>query len=387
MLFNSTLENWFANQLPANQLGIHVGDPRVLYDTISNRFVMTAQANRDSDHLSRLLVSVSTTNLAQASWCNYFFNASPNDEWPDWLKAGVGGNNVVLTANMFSFPTSSPVFQTARIYVFYKTDLYDQSCPNNVPHSDFINFVHNNGTLADSIQPSLQYQNAPLNHLVASHSQGGSGLTGWVVDTQLSSPSVTRVWRASTRSYSVPPDAQQPGTNTRIDTSDNRLMDAIIPSNGRLWTTHTIACVLENDPTTRSCVRWYEVDVGAGVVLQQSAKGATGAFNYYPAISASGSGTAMIVYNRSSTTIFPGIRFTGRKSTDPLNTLQPSQLMHAGVGCFVSDSPTRWGDYGGIAIDPNNFARWWAHHEWASGDDPNCGNNVWRTWVAQLGIN
>jgi hypothetical protein len=67
-----------------------------------------------------------------------------------------------------------------------------------------------------------------------------------------------------------------------------------------------------------------------------------------------------MVYARSSTTEFASVWFTGRLATDPLNTLQPGQVLKAGSSPFqrVIEGRNRYTDYFGIALDPTDTSVW-----------------------------
>ena len=75
---------------------------------------------------------------------------------------------------------------------------------------------------------------------------------------------------------------------------------------------------------------------------------------------------------------FGSIGYTGRRSIDPLGTLQPSALLRAGVAHYQaldSGGRNRWGDYNGVAADPANSRVIWFYSEFAS------AVNTWATWV------
>jgi hypothetical protein len=99
-LFNTTLGTWFANVLPRDQSGINVFDPWVIYDALSNRFVIFAAARRASDRLSLFLVSVSDNSTAVGNWCNFGLDASVNgstrtNNWADYQKLGTTTNRLL----------------------------------------------------------------------------------------------------------------------------------------------------------------------------------------------------------------------------------------------------------------------------------------------------
>jgi hypothetical protein len=395
-LFNSTLLSWFSNVLPSPNTGISVFDPWVLYDDLSDRFVLLALAKRDSDQLSRFLISVSDNNVAQGNWCNWSLDAKLNgstntSNWADYAKVGVNSNAIVISANMFSPFTGTATFQYAKLRFLSKSQIYNTSCPG-VNWWDFWNLTHADGTKEFTVQPAHSYVNSNLMYFLSARSSSGSSLTRRLYTTSATIPPAPTFGGRTTitvNSYSIPPDAQQPGTSTRIDTGDARLLNVARQSNGRLWAAHTVACTWSGDPTTRSCVRWYEINPSTSAVVQQRSYGAATFFYYYPAIMPRSTSDAMVVFNRSSTSTFAGIRYTGRKSTDPLNDLQNSSLLEPGQGCYVkldSLGRNRWGDYNGIAIDPSVSGRWWIYSEYVSGTSATCSNNVWATRVGQVGL-
>jgi hypothetical protein len=58
----------------------------------------------------------------------------------------------------------------------------------------------------------------------------------------------------------------------------------------------TVGCTWTGDPTTRSCLRFYDINPGANSILQQLTFGNPGLHYYYPAITANAAGDATIVY-------------------------------------------------------------------------------------------
>lgn len=394
-LFDTTLSSWFANVLPANSAGISVFDPWVIYDQLSNRFVLLALAKRDSDQFSRFLVAVSGNSTAIGGWCNWSFNASVNgsittSNWADYTKVGVTNNAVVLSANMFNFPPSQS-FQYAKLRFLSKSQIYNTSCPG-VSWWDFWDLRNADNTKAFTVQPAHSYILSSTSYGINSYSGGGDKLTLWRYTTPATIPPAPGLVRTATlgvAAYTLPPNAVQRGSATRINTGDARLLDAIYRGSG-LWTTHTVGCSWPGDTTTRSCIRWYQISPAAttGLIRQQRSYGAARLHYYYPGIVANAVGDAVIVFNRSGPSQFANIRYTGRRSTDPVNTLQGSALLHAGQGCYVrldTVNRNRWGDYNGIAVDPSSSLRTWIFSEYAFGTSTTCGNNVWRTHVGQVG--
>lgn len=391
-LFNTTLGAWFANVLPANQTGINVFDPWVIYDQVNNRYVLLALARRESDKLGRFLIAVSDNSTATGGWCNFSLNArldgsTLTNNWADYTKVGNTNNAIVLSANMFNFPPSQ-TFQYTKLRFLSKAQLYNTSCPG-LNWRDFWDLRNADNSRVFTLQPAHSYFASSTSYGVNSYSGGGTRLTLWRwLTTAVSPPGVTLTRQATLLppAYSIAPNAVQRGSATRINSGDARLLNAIYRASG-LWTTHTVACTWAGDATTRSCIRWYSINPNTSAISQRGTFGASFSHYYYPAIVASAVGNATIVFNRSGPNEFAGARHTGRRSTDPVNTLQGSANLQFGQGCYVrldTVNRNRWGDYNGAAIDPVNSLRTWIFSEYAFGNSLNCGVNSWRTHVGQV---
>jgi hypothetical protein len=392
-LFNTTFISWFANVLPSPNSGFSVYDPWPIYDQVSGRFIILATAKRTSDSKSLFLISVSDNNSAAGSWCNWSLNARLNgstntSNWADYSKAGTTGNAVVLSTNMYSPFTGSATFQYAKLRFLEKSQLFDTTCPG-LNWWDFWNLKNPDSTLAFTIQPSLSYLSSDISYLVNHETSGsGSGLTNWKTDTTTcctSAPTLSKT-AITTVNYTIPPGAQQKGTATTIDTGDTRLLGAVYRSSG-VWTSTTTGCTISGDPTVRACIRWYDINPTSSTLMQQETFGASGAYYWFPRISADGSGDAAVTFSRSSSSAFASIRFTGRLSTDAPSTLQGSTQLKAGQGCYVrldSSGTNRWGDYNGAAVDPSTNKTWWLFSEYPFGTSATCTNNTWQTTVGKV---
>jgi Ca2+-binding RTX toxin-like protein len=71
-----------------------------------------------------------------------------------------------------------------------------------------------------------------------------------------------------------------------------------------------------------------------------------------------GAGDMAVGYSVSdATSVFPGIRYAGRLSTDPINTLPQGEFTM--VNGASSSGATRWGDYSAMAVDPVDDCTFW----------------------------
>jgi hypothetical protein len=88
------------------------------------------------------------------------------------------------------------------------------------------------------------------------------------------------------------------------------------------------------------------------------------------------SGNAVIVFNRCSEDEYVAARYTGRKSSDQLNTLQNSAQLRAGSASYDTNND-RWGDYSGVALDPDG------NNIWIYGEHV-ATLNTWGTWIGKV---
>lgn len=103
-------------------------DPKVLYDPYINRFWLLTTSFNDAAQRSTFLLAVSNTSDAAGSWSIFFFDASTAGYWCDFPQLGVDAQAVYLTCNMFSFPSTAPAFQYAKIQIMAKGQFLTGPC-------------------------------------------------------------------------------------------------------------------------------------------------------------------------------------------------------------------------------------------------------------------
>ena len=114
-------------------------------------------------------------------------------------------------------------------------------------------------------------------------------------------------------------------------------------------------------------IRWYELRKVNGIwgVYQQGTYSPDAAHRWMGSAALDGNGNLAIGYSVSDgTSIYPGIRYAGRLSTDPLNTLpQGETVMLNGTGS-QTNAAARWGDYSSLAVSPSDDCQFWYTQEW-----------------------
>ena len=233
---------------------------------------------------------------------------------------------------------------------------------------------------------------------------------GWVISTPNARPANTLTLFRVTRnpdgtanvqnpgvsrrvpSYDVPSDAPQKNTTNLLDTLDGRLtnaVSAIDPSHGgvqALWTQHTTAGGAGAE------VRWYELDLSGGGMLQSGKVTDLSTYSFNAAISpdrAVHSGTAqfgdgmVMGYSSSSPTLFPQIRMVskvGAAPQSPETVVKASGTFYRGPDC--AGGVCRWGEYAGATPDPLPDAgqsRVWLVNQFAFSPSPATAPG-WKAW-------
>lgn len=350
-------------------------DTKVVYDVASGRFFAVTLGGTKAPN-SWILVAVSAGSDPTGSWLKWAIDADRDNDvqvfnnWADFPGVGLDGNNLYISANMFS---NSDIFQYSKIWVLPKAQLLSGSATitwtefRNPPGADF------------NMQPAQTFGPAPgeyfvyegsANHLSVARIVTVAGAPVWqapisvAVDTYISTNSL--------------PGAPQPGDNNTIDTSDTRLLNAVYRA-GFLWTVHTV----ESPPGGKTEVAWYQIDPVARAIQSQGRISDPLRWYYYPSIGVNANGDVAVGMSGSSGTEFAGGYYTARRFADPPGTMQAVSLLKAGEQSYfktLSGTANRWGDYSATVVDPSGNLKFWTVQEYAKTHDTTTGVSRWGTW-------
>ena len=101
-------------------------------------------------------------------------------------------------------------------------------------------------------------------------------------------------------------------------------------------------------------IRWFELrrtQPGNWRIFQQSTYQPDTTWRWMGSIASDNQGNIALGFSASSSSINPQIRYAGRLTTDPLNTLSGEQHLFDGTGSQSATS-NRWGDYSDLTVDP-----------------------------------
>ncbi len=123
------------------------------------------------------------------------------------------------------------------------------------------------------------------------------------------------------------------------------------------------------DGADTAAVRWFELRrvSGAWSKYQEGVVGGGDASHRsVTSVAMDGGGGIGLGYTLTSSTIYPSIRYAGRRAWDAPGTMTYVDVVaQAGTGSQASYD--RWGDYSGIGIDPSDDCTFWYTTEYMSG--------------------
>lgn len=331
-------------------------DPRAVYDSVWNRWVVTADAFQESTSRQLHFIAVSTTPNALGPYFIYGLNVAffAGDFW-DYPQLGMDQDSIIITANIFA---ASGAFKGADMFAVAKARLY-----NGLGFSVPV-FTGLRATLAP---PIVLDQNARTFLIAAS---GGSALSMYTL-TNSSRPNaiqLTAPVNIAVPAYSTPPDAPQPGTSTVLDTLDGRFVNASTQTGDFLWQVHTVNLVGYAAP------KFYQINTATNALVQSAFfYGTPTSFDFNASIAANSANDVFVTW--SMTDRPRGTNAQVRISGFDHNN-GATYILGPGTAAFTS--PTwfgggRWGDYSAVTVDPRNARRAWlvneailANHDWGS---------------------
>ena len=155
----------------------------------------------------------------------------------------------------------------------------------------------------------------------------------------------------------------QPGTATLLETLTNWSMQPLQYRNFGTRDTLVFSHSVDENGSDHAGVRWYELrratpGMGAWTMFQGATHAPNAVHRWMGSAALNGAGDMAVGYSASDgTSVFPGIRYAGRLSTDPLNTLPQGEFTM--INGASSSGATRWGDYSAMAVDPVDDCTFW----------------------------
>jgi hypothetical protein len=367
-LYQVTAESFFA---PVDPPSSFIFDPKVVYDPFEDRFIILYLCTDDIAQ-SSYLVAVSKTGDAMGEWWLYDFDANlngtmPVDQWPDYPGLGFDYSEAVyITSNQWGFTSG---YQYVKIRVLKKSELYAGSISG---WYDFWDMRYYNNEVAFTIKPAVTRSDAGCEYLLSNIWYGADYTTFWkITDAASESPTLTRLPKVDlAAAYSIPPNPNQANTDATLIPIGPMTQD-VFYRNDKLYTVFGQSYDWGSGDV--SALRLIGIDVNTSEPFLDEIWGADGIHYFYPAIATDYQNKIYVVFSRSSSSEYPSIFFAADYEAD--NSSYPLRLSSGYYG--GSSGNFRWGDYGGISIDPSDRSAW-LFHEWST------ASHDWNTWFGEI---
>ena len=357
-------------------------DPRVVFDKIWKRWIVTAEAFEESNSIQYFFVALSfneNPTRGASKWYVYRLNVNPtstNYFW-DFPQVGHDQDSLIFTANIFA-----PSFVGASMFAVAKARMYN-GLGWSVPwwHPAFGSGL--DGTLAP---PVVLDQNSKTFLLAAPPyvSPGGTAITKYTL-TNSSRPDAIALSSSTinvSTAYYIPPDGRQLGTTATLDSLDCRFGNWSTQIGNSIWNTHSIN--FGGSPWAWAI--WYEFDTVSNTQLNRGSMIGIGGYDdFMPPIAVNRFGDIFAVWTSSSPSVYARMTVSGKRASDVSNSLGPGTIA-AQSTTFYDVSPAggteRWGDYQCVDVD--------AGETWGNPDRGHAvgeyvtSNSSWRSRIAKL---
>lgn len=350
------------------------GDPVVIYDDAANRWVITEFAVSPTGAADLCVLVSQNSDPTAGAWFAYQF---ATEFFPDYPKYSFGPNGYFVTTNE-NGGTPNPA-----VYAFDRENMLQ-----GLPARPFLRFdapalpgfgfqaltpVQPEGNSLPPGSPALFMRHVDDElHFGAISSTDTLEIFAMHVD--FASPRLSTfdlvqsiavadfdssLCNAGGTLSCVP----QPGVPDGLDAIPQLLMSRVHLRN---FGTHTsivgsFTVQIPKIPDNAS-VRWFELrrpNNGSQFALyQEGVVDNTPDNEFMPSIAIDGNGNIAVLYNISSATRSPSLRYAGHRFTDPLGvmSLGPIPVVN-GRGAQLGVS--RWGDYASLDVDPINANIFW----------------------------
>lgn len=346
------------------------GDPIVLYDQDAQRWLIT-----EFPFGNQLLVAISQTSDPLGAWDAYNF-ATPN--FPDYPKYGVWNNSYSVTTNEEGSGTFHAYFLNRESLLNGDPTVAIQriSLPGTTgseqgfvvatpvdwsgllpPSTDPMIVALNDSSWGDTPEDAIEVYSINLDW----DDPNNTSVTNTTVVT---SPYDANACAVDGPGFACVPQMGGGGLDGLPEFIQNQPHYRNFGSHESM-----VMCFMTDvDGNDLAGIRWTELRRLPGEdwsVYQEGTVGPDdGLHRFMASIAMDGSGNIGLGYNVSGPNSFAGVRYTGRRSSDPLGEMTVTEY-NAAEGANSISSGGRFGDYAHMSIDPTNDRTFWFTTEYA----------------------
>ncbi|MBP7808889.1 MAG: T9SS type A sorting domain-containing protein [Bacteroidia bacterium] len=381
--YDDVLGNFYGGQTLVNLINVstistNLCDPKVIYDSGSDRFVLFVQTCDGVSSSSKVILGFSKTNNPLNGWYFYVLTGNPlnDNSWFDYPKMAVSNSELFITGNLFD---NAGNFKQSVIYQIGKANGY---AGGSISWQHWTNISGSPFTILP-VSWGQQGNYGPGIYLVASEAptSGSTNIDLYEIDLPMTSSTEQLThYNIPTTLYSTAGNAAQLGSSLILKAGDNRTMSGYYLNGIIHFVFHS------NIGGGYNGINYNRLNVATGTNIS-STFGLSGTYEYcYPAIASIGATTsdksAIIAFSRSGASIYPEVRAI---AVDDQMNWSNSILVKGGENfvdySWTTTSDERWGDYSGISRKYNSNPP----TVWLSGDYAS-SSNYWNQWIAEISV-
>jgi hypothetical protein len=356
------------------------GDATVTYDTLAQRWVIqqfaVSHVNRKNPYQE--CIAISTTSDATGSYFRYSFSYS---SFPDYPKLGVWSDAYYASFNRFSGNT----FLGAEMCAFNRAKMLTGAAATQ---QCFTPSAAQGSVLPATIDGPTAPPANEAEWFVGISPSTANALAYWKFHVDWTTPANTTLTGPTSLGVNSFSEAcggdatciPQPGTTQQLDSLGDRLMWRLAYRN---FGDHE-AMVVAHSVTAGSSVgtRWYELRPSSGslTVNQQGTYAPDATYRWMGSIAMDQAGNMALGYSTSSSSLDPGVAFTGRVPSDPAGTMSQGETTLLAGGGSQTGGLSRWGDYSEMSVDPVDDCSFWYVNEYLPSD----GSFNWSTRIGSF---
>jgi len=390
------------------------GDPVVLYDQFADRWLLTQFTTAGPVFYD--CVAISQTGDPTGAYFRYAFATQPDPElpggsfFPDYPKYGVWKDSYILTTRDFGDVTGYGI----SVYALEKNKMVNGQAKaravqffldsNVVP----INLI-GDGLLPPDVDGKTKPKSDAPAPIIGTQDDGAAygapidALNIWELNVLWNSkPSASLIYKAqlpvaafdsvfpcapTSRDCLPQPGISNPAQFLDILSYRQRPTYRLAYRNFGTYESFVTNQSVEALPGVAG-VRWYEIRRvnGAYSVYQQGTYApGDGVHRWMGSAAQDKKGNMALGYSVvNGTTVFPGIRYTGRLKGDPLGqlTLGEGTIIN-GTGVQTTTN-SRWGDYTDLTVDPTDDCTFWYVNEYYTAAGQASSAAGWQTRIASF---
>jgi hypothetical protein len=353
-------------------------DPKVIYDSGSDRFVMIVLHGNSASNSKVLVCFSKSNNPKNDGWYVYKLTGNPlnNNCWFDYPSLGVSNNEIYITGNLFitngSF-SQSVIYQIPK-YSGYAGVSLNWQYWSNLNSSPFAAF--------SLVPASFGHQGnyGPGIYFVSNKSTGDNRIRLWDLTNDIGSNPQLNSYIINTASYSPSADAFQLGSTDKLKNGDCRIQSAFYLNGIIHYVFHTDLGSGWNG------ISYNRLSTG-NLTNQFSNFGLQGSDYSYPSVASFSTipsdNSVMISFLESSLSVYPRIKVV---NCDNNFQWSKTTLVKSGE-TYINflNGDERWGDYTGISRRHNSVSPViWLSGCYGANVLSNNKFNTYKTWIAEV---